>query len=360
MDEVDFSKLMKVDATSFPGNLLFGDPETDLNLFLANLLQVGGTDTWKNLLDFSYNQNTEVLDVSVNSSYVGKSFDTFLFDYINSIELINFDNLLPNLMNQLYGSIDASLPNFDIETSIDKEKVDAMIDKILETDPCEETFTFDNSFFTFSNDELLSIEKKANNRRSGSVLVDYSCVPYISSIDTSTLVDMAKDLETSPKADAKKITEQYIETISLSAIADPSPATPSEIESQKKSFSVKMTASLPKMFTDVVFTPKIVVLYQVAQKMITNTITPIGGKIDFAAANKVFFEFVVRESMAALLEILFNQIKEEIMKLVVSLTTKLIKEAADKRIKQLLSLVGGSSITAGISLIPVPDVSDFV
>jgi len=358
MDEADFSKLMKVDSTSLPGSLLFGDPENDLNVFLSNLIQAGGTDTWKNLLDFSYNQNTEVLDVSINSSYVGSSFDTFLFDYINSIELLNFDNLLPNLMNQLYGSIDASLPNFDIETSIDKEKSDAIIDKILETDPCEESFIFDNSFFEFSSDELLTIESNANNRKMGSVLVDYSCTPFISSVDTNILVQLSKDLEVLPNTQVKQITEQYIDLISLSAIGEP--AAPSDIEAQKKSFSVKMTSSLPKMFTDVVFTPKIVILYQVAQKMITNTITPSGGKLDFAVANKVFFEFVVRESMAALLEIIFNQIKEEIMKLVAELTIKLVKEAADKRIKQLLSLVGGTSITAGIGLIPTPDVSDFV
>jgi hypothetical protein len=366
---------MKVDPNIFPGNLLFGDPETDLNLFLSNLIQNGTnsatpvTGSWKNLLDFNFDPNTENIDIAINSTYNNQPFDNFLFDFINSIELIDFKNLLPQLMNQLFGSIDVSLPNFDSESSVSKEKVDGMVDKVLNSDPCQEDFIFDNSFFEFNSDELLDIEKRSNDRKSGQLTVDAGCSPFSSTISTQTLKNLSDDLDNASPSEYKSIVAQYTDTM-LDEM-QPFQSGSAEANQQKKAFSVKIATSIPKLFTDVVFTPKITILYQLAQNLITNTITDVGvsvnvddtlksAKFDFAKANKVFFEFVVRESMAALLEILVNQIKEEVIKLVISLTTKLIKEAADKRIKQLLSLVGGSAITAGIASIPTPDVSDFV
>jgi hypothetical protein len=375
LPNIDLSNLMKVDPNIFPGNLLFGDPETDLNLFLSNLIQNGTnsatpvTGSWKNLLDFNFDPNTENIDIAINSAYNNQPFDNFLFDFINSIELIDFKNLLPQLMNQLFGSIDVSLPNFDSESSVSKEKVDGMVDKVLNSDPCQEDFIFDNSFFEFNSDELLDIEKRSNDRKSGQLTVDAGCSPFSSTISTQTLKNLSDDLDNASPSEYKSIVAQYTDTM-LDEM-QPFQSGSAEANQQKKAFSVKIATSIPKLFTDVVFTPKITILYQLAQNLITNTITDVGvsvnvddtlksAKFDFAKANKVFFEFVVRESMAALLEILVNQIKEEVIKLVISLTTKLIKEAADKRIKQLLSLVGGSAITAGIASIPTPDVSDFV
>lgn len=354
MSEADYSKLMKVDPTKFPGNLLFGDADTDLNLFLSNLIQIGGSASWKNLLVFNYNQTTEQLDVTIDNDYVGVSFDVFLVDYINSIELINFKNLLPNLMNQLYGSIDASLPNFDFETSVSKEKTSQLIEKILETDPCEDTFILDDNFFEFSSDDLLTIESNANNRKAGVLVVDYGCSPYISTVSNITLNELITDLNSNPSSQAKQITESYIQTLASEAISVVGDG--GDSEQQKKSFSVKMTLALPKMFTDVIFTPKIVVLNQVSQFLITNSITSVVNSFDYAKANRVFFEYVVRESMAALMKILYNQIKEEIIKLVTTLAVRLIKESAEKRVKQILSLFGGSSTTSGIQTIIPPEI----
>jgi hypothetical protein len=195
-------------------------------------------------------------------------------------------------------------------------------------------------------------------------LIDYGCSPYLSAIDVTTLQTFSEELQDNPPSQAKRINREFIETLTIEATEPTSESTSglstANSEQQKKSFSVKMTYALPKLFTDVMFTPKIVVLYQVAQKMVTNITTDVASKFDYAKANKVFFEYVIRESMAALLEIIFNQIKEEIIKLVTVLAIRLIKEAAEKRVNQLLSLVGGFSASSGISAsIPSPpDVSD--
>lgn len=359
MDQVDYSKILKVDPTRFPGTLLFGEIDRDMNLFVSQLISTGtNQDTWKNILDFNFDPNTETMSVKINDSYAGKPFDTFLEDFINSIELINFNNFVPTLINQINGSLDFASPNFDFDFSYDKERVDKLIEKVLNSDQCEENFFLDDSFFEFTNDELLDIEKKANERASGSAIIDYSCTPYISRTSTETLENFYNDVSGTSGTESKKIVREYLDTI----ITEATSATAGSIDSgaQKKAFSLKLALSLPKVFTNIIFTPKIVIMKQLSNKLIKNTIIEGGSSYDYAVYNKVFFDFVVRESLAALLEIIFNQIKREIAKLIGEFVANLVAEATDKRVQQILSLTGGFIARAGLSVIPVPNTSDFV
>lgn len=359
MDQVDYSKILKVDPTTFPGNLLFGEIEKDLNLFVSQLISTGTNQgTWKNILDFNFNPNNEEMVVKINDSYAGKPFDTFLEDFINSIELLNFNNFIPTLINQINGSIDFASPNFDFDYSYEKEKVDQLIEKVLNSDPCEENFFLDDSFFEFSSDELLDIEKKANERSSGSVTVDYSCTPYISRTNIDTLENFYNEVSGTNGTEAKKVVREYFDTIITEATSNTNGSIDSD--QQKKAFSFKLALALPKLFTNVIFTPKIVILKQLSTKLIKNTIIEGGSSYDFAVHNKVFFDFVVRESLAALLEILFKQIKREIAKLIGEFVANLVAEAADKRVRQILSLTGGFILNRGLSVIPLPNTSDFV
>ncbi len=94
--------------------------------------------------------------------------------------------------------------------------------------------------------------------------------------------------------------------------------------------------------------------------MITNTVEGFKDNFDFAVANRVFFEFVVRESAAALLEVLFNQAKEEILKIVACIVAVLVKEAVNKKLAILKSLTGGFNRLSGIIPISENNISQFI
>lgn len=413
----DLNKLTTLDPTAFPTSLFFGETDDDLNLFLANLVRngVGSTGVWKNILDF------EVIDyplpqtnpllpivsdlglrVTINSSYGGKEYDVFLKDYMNNLELFNFKNFVPNLLEEFNGmisniinnsdvtlnapNINLSTPevsfNLDIEAATKKEQVNKMIEKILDTDPCEQNFSLDDNFFQFSSDELLDIEAKAQNRLIGSKITNYSCTPTLVNltIDNNTYENFKESLKNNP-SQSVLITKQFTENILTQASQQigGTPNTPPQglgfgfdaninfnlnnsfsVESIKKSISFDLALALPKLSTNLAFTPKIMVLYQTSKKLITNTVNEYKDSFDFAKANKVFFEYVVRESGAALLKILYDQIKEEVLKIVQKLATTLIKEAITKKINQLKSLTSGYTNKAGLSSVDVPDVSQFV
>ena len=106
--------------------------------------------------------------------------------------------------------------------------------------------------------------------------------------------------------------------------------------------------------------PKIMVLYQLASKIVNGPLanesplgvpsinptvtTPsinVGNNFDFAKGASVFFEYVSREALAALLEVVFNQVKKEIIKLIQDQVKKIIKEKLKIRVKAISSVVTG-------------------
>jgi hypothetical protein len=374
-DEFDTSKLTTLDVNSFPSSLFFGDPDKDLNVFLANLLQggVGGSGTWQNILDFEVIDytlpnaaTTTGLRVQINNAYVGVEYDVFLKDFVNSIELFNFDNFIPNLMEQFNGAISnltsSGSAKLSIDSAIDKEKVDSLVEKILSTDPCDQNFLVDDSFFEFSPDELLDIEKKAQNRLSGVKIIDYSCAPTLvlsrGTLDEDGINNVKKSIKENPNS-SSLVMKQYAETV-LDRLAKQVSADDDENESIKKSLSFELALALPKLSASVIFTPKIKVLFQISKKLVTNTIDSLKNNFDFAIANSVFFEYVVREAGAALLELIFDAIKEEILKVVIDLVKSLVKEAINKKLDQLRSLTGGYSAKSGLSAVQVPDISEYI
>jgi len=373
--EFDLSKLTTLDVNSFPSSLFFGDPDKDLNVFLADLIQggVGGSGTWKNILDFEVIDyvlpsavTTTGLRVNISNGYIGKEYDIFLKDFINSIELFNFDNFIPNLMEQFNGAIssvmDKSLGTIDINSTTDKEKVDSLVEKILSSDPCDQNFLVDDSFFEFSSDELLEIEKKAQSRLSGVKIIDYSCQPTVVSsngiLRQKAINNVKNSIKENPNS-ANLVTKQYAESV-LDGITKQVSADDDDNENIKKSLSFELALALPKLSASIIFTPKIMVLFQISKKLVTNTVDSFKNNFDFAKANSVFFEYVVREAGAALLEIIFDAIKEEILKVVIELITSLVKEAINKKLNQLRSLTGGYNIKSGLSAVKVPDISEFL
>lgn len=374
-NEFDFNKLTSLDPNIFPASLFFGSPEKDLNVFLSNLLQggVGSTNTWKNILDFEvidYTINnglsttTDVgLRVSINQSYSGKEYDVFLKDFMNGIEIFNFNNFIPNLMEEFNGTISSLLSSnnlslgLDIDSATNKEKTSTMVEKILDTDPCDLTFKLDDNFFEFNSDELLEIEKNAQNRLTGTKVIDYSCEPILvgsGAIVEEELNTIKERIENNPN-EAKLIIRDYTQTVLNRLSGNGSIGFGDDV---KKSLSFELSLALPKLGANVIFTPKIMVLYQVSKKLVTNVTSDYENSFDFAKANRVFFDYVVRETGAALLEVVYNRIKEEILRFVGNLVAQLLTEAINKKLNQIKSLTGRFDIKSGLSSLNVPDTSN--
>jgi len=343
VSEIDFNDLLKVDPNTTVGSLLYDiGPSSDFNWFLYDLIQNGGSSSWKNIIDVSYNQTNSEFTMKINSSYIGRTFNEFLIDYVNSIDLISLNNMLPRIANILTGTLGANTPN--INTSVDKlmstEKVNSLLDKINSSDPCKEEYQYDDSYFTFNNDELYHMENVANQKKMGVTYLDLGCgvLPVTSNIET--LKTIQQDIKNSSPNKISVIITQSVDNLNNDLTVN---VDEKDKNVAKSSLNLKMIEDLPKVFTNIILEPKIVSLYQISLKTVNDITLNVTDGFNYAKATKVFFEYVSRESLAALLEVVFIQVKKEIIGLVEQIAIKIVKEQSSIRIKSITSIVSGYS-----------------
>lgn len=374
---LDFNGLTKIDPFSEVGSTFFGkSPQKDFNFFLNNLIQVGGGATWKGIIDLHYNKTTQDIQFKLNPTFTsgggtgpssasgtgvggGLKFDEFLKSYVDSIELVDRETFMRKLTDKLTGAAMAQLPN--AIASLDKlvaiEMVDALQDKIQNSDPCKDDYQTGDDFFTFSNDEMAAIEERANQKYIGVTNLDMGCGIIPATVDAAAIKSIFEDIRTSPPSQIKTTMERSVNTLNdqlTRGVGD------KDKKTAKLSLNAKIIEEIPKILTNIIMEPKIMVLYQLASKIVNGPLanesplgvpsinptvtTPsinVGNNFDFAKGASVFFEYVSREALAALLEVVFNQVKKEIIKLIQDQVKKIIKEKLKIRVKAISSVVTG-------------------
>jgi len=373
-DKLDYNDILRLDPSSPIGSTFYGkNATTDLNWALSDLTRNGGTITWKNIIAINYNQTTQEFEFGLSPTYtsVTRNFDNFLSDFLNASDLMTLEQFLTKITDKLTGSITAAKgranngitqlqnPAF-IVSSLDKfisvEQTDKLIDKIMSTDPCTKEYQITDNFFSFTNEESFEIENKAEQKSRGEVNLDVGCGIIPVSVSPSTVIASFNDIKNAPSSKLNEVVFSSVSNINANLTNNVSE---SDKNTVKRSLNANMIKSIPKVLTDMIVDPKIILLYQLSNKIVNGPLTPNpppvgvpGGSatvtspnvnantsFDYAKASKVFFEYVVRESSAALLEILFNLAKREILNLVISVAANITKTQSSLKIKRLLNVV---------------------
>lgn len=160
--KLDFFGILKIDPNSNLGKIFYGGNEITLNKAIKTAIDSGQKQNWNNIISVKYDVNTDLIDIYVNSNYQGKPVSTFINDLVNKINLIPKVGLTLNLMDDIYGSFSASIkPNkIDPKSLFNKVALDKFVEKILDGG---EDLEIDDSFFSFSNEELYDIERTSIN-----------------------------------------------------------------------------------------------------------------------------------------------------------------------------------------------------
>lgn len=343
---IDFGDMMKINPSSFGGSLMYGsNVNTDFNRFLYDTIQTPGVvRTWNGvngpLMEVTF-VNPKSVTLKVHNNYVGSSFNTFISDYVNSIEIMSQKTLTSNLLDNFFGNISSGL-NIGLDINLDNERTNKIIDKILDTDPLDGV-TYDNSFFEFTNDELAEIEIEAGNKTLGVRVIDLGCGLIETTIDDVVISGLTQ-LDVSTPTKIEDIIKTTIDNVtsSVSSFGDDKDG-----PSIGLNFGLNMIMSLPKTQVKMMMTPKVLVIHQLSNYIVNNRVSTDTTGSSFARNNKGFFQYLVRESFKALAIIIFNKLKTELVRLIRNVVIIIIKEQAKIYIKQLTSLVNGrvSSLT---------------
>ena len=363
---LDYNNILKTSPDSnLLGGIFYGDPERDFNRFLYNLIQTPfTTESWEGengpILDITFIPPGQ-LSIAVNPNYENKSFNDFISDYIESIEIFNQKMLLGNVIDNFFSNV-TSQANFSLEQLVSEEKTNKLIDKILDTDPCQDDTTYDDSFFSFSNEDIEELERKALERKGGLVAIDLGCGIFDYDFVNESGDSQQKLLETLDLLDTNvspteknKAIKNTINELNES-LTEVSPGNKVVI---KNKMNTDLTLSIPKVIFKVsILTPKILGIYNLSNYIVNNVTVTERNSYDWSKSNRVFIEYVARESLAVLVKIIFNKLKKELLRLIAFVVQKILKSIVDKKLAIIASFLIGpisGALNGLVDKIPTPE-----
>lgn len=365
VSQVDFFDIFKVNPQSTAGRLIYGNIDQDLNNFLYNVLQ-GNKGTWKNILVVEYMTSgivdgvmkSNVFNVKISSTWTGKTVNSFINKFIDSLKVISLPILVNKLFDILYGTISAALSESisvldqvvtnspimatfsqiqshgkSTQTIESEVQLEILVNKIVDLPDTE----IDNSYFEFTADDIDFFNERVDERVNGRRILK-DCNFVSSSINFDDLVDTNDELESaSSLVEIKTILDNKFNLLAESATSN------LDSNSQKfgsLDFFEKLFKGLLQALASLLFSPKIMFLFISYFKIVSSS---IGFKDfdDFLKQNKGFIVEIIKDILLPLLlEFLLKLVIKHITKLILEDQIGSFSEKVKQQQLQILSLVG--------------------
>ena len=278
------------------------------------------------------------------------SITQFLYDYYLSIEMINIDEFITNLIDLLTGAI-----SFDLSITDDQSREQSKFLKILQRilglcfDNQQEIDVsgvaklsvidnIDDTFFEFTSSDLKDIEERVNNITNG--VVEFTdCDNVKLPLNTTAIKDALNNNRDLP-TDSDKL-ENLVNMIEEMGDTEAWKLILPQIN-----FNASMKFDLLKLFPlavmQTLLSPKNLFGLYVAFKMVGNyIIDQIESLNEFIARFRSFVIEVMSKIGAIFVEELFKEIKKNIDKLVKQLLEDIAFEARDARLRMIAGLIRG-------------------
>jgi len=346
-NKVDFFDMFKTDPISPEGNLIYTDTQAspltssnDYNTFLYGTIQNDGTvESWNNILDVRFDSvnvsptPNNTLTFNANASYNNKTLTDLNNDYIDSIDLFDSANLLNKLLDDLFGSLSIKLKK--TSTQLQKEEqIKTIIKNIVNAD---ENDVIDDSFFTFTNEEIAAQENAANWRKQGIMVVE-TCdmTPVTIPEDVITIANI--EISGATGETKKKAVSDSINRIGVS-VSD-------QAQDNKDGYALELNfienliQGLITAIVGFILSPKIISIFLINYKIVYGINEEYDDAADFMRQNKNLMKDVAKAVRNAIISVLLNTVLKQISSLVSQTIIEIATEKAKNQLAQILSLVG--------------------
>lgn len=353
VNKIDFNDQLLVNPTSVPGKLMYNDIQptltdsSDLNTFIFSTIQNDGiTQTWGNssllgtsIMDLTFTSlgtfptPNNTLRINANANYDNKTLTDFNNDFIDSLTLFNTENLINKIIDTIFGSISFSLKRTNKQLQ-NEEKVNNVIDKLVNST----TDVIDDSYFTFTNDEVYVQEESAQYRKNGIKKLE-CCNKIAASVPIKMLTDFNNELSGSTSVIQKK----EIITKNLNYIGNQA-TTNSKNQTDniaiKLNFIQEIINNLIKGIVSVVISPKIILIFMINFRIIYGPNATFTDAVDFIKKNKTLFNNLIKKISTLIIKKLLAIALKTITEMVAESAAKQQIEKAKAQLSQMLSLVG--------------------
>lgn len=346
VNKVDYLDLFKVDPNSVAGKLLYNDVtsplsnSTDFNTFLYDVIQNDGTPmVWANVLEITFNSvGTGSTPNNTFTIRKAPAFNGTLTDlnnrFIDSLTLFNSENIVNRIVDIIFGSISVSIKK--TKKQLEKEaEINNVIDCIVDSD---EGDVIDDSYFTFSNEEVYVHQQEADLRQNGITKLE-CCNKIAASVPIESLTGFTSEMNNATSTEQKK----EIISRNLTAMANQTTANSNNMSdhmSIKLNFFQQIINNLIRAIVGIILSPKVVLIFLINYRIIYGPNAGFSGPIDFIKKNKNLMRSIMKRIAGLIIKILLAIALKKIAEMVADSTAKKQTEKAKNQLAQLLSLVG--------------------
>jgi hypothetical protein len=271
----------------------------------------------------------------------------FLIDYYKTIKVVDFETIIPAIIESLTGaiSIQASVGFTEAENTskfllLIQRVLGLCFDNAKEIDvsgvaKIAELDGIDESFFEFTDLDLRNIQQRVSNIQNG--VVEYeNCGNVKLPIDSLSILESLENIRFVPDNNLVDAADSVTQTITNNPQWQGLAIT-GNIQAAVDFNFVKLIA---QGLVTAVLSPKVLLPIFIMLKALGQTIVDsINTFVDFIKQFKKFFTNLVSKIGAIFVQELFNLIKKDIKNLIQQIIKDLAKEKADKRLIIILKLI---------------------
>jgi len=368
---IDIINLLKLDPNESPGKVLYEKlpiqvqtTPFSMNRELYQRIQSGQPYSVDNGQLYKGESGQDLFDIQFEPEYLGQpggwfkinlsnrltgpnKVGEFLVDYYKSIKIIEFETIIPAILEALTKaiSIQASVGITQAENASkfalllqrilglcfdNKKEIDVSgVAKIAELDGIDE------SFFEFTDLDLRNIQQEVDNILNG--VVEYENCDYVKlPVDSIAILEALENLRFVPDNDLVNSADAITTTLTNNPEWQGLAIT-GNIQAAVDFNFIKL---IPQGIVTTLLSPKVLLPIFVMLKAIGQTILDeINNYVDFIKQFKKFFINIVSRIGAIFVQELFELIKKDIKNLIQQIILDLAKEKTDKRLIIILKLI---------------------
>lgn len=360
VNKIDFYSIFKTSPESLGGGMVYNDAanklnSTDLNTFLYYVIEgnksaptdAGVAFPWgvstvnKALLDVKFNPvtstptsaslaglngptTTNIFNFKVNQASKNMKLTEFNDTLVDSISLFGksgSDKVIIKLMQDMFGTLNKMIPKPNAQI-VEEEKMRKTLECITNAEA-----EVDDSFFTFSNEDLVLIDREANNKKNG-IRVLECCSQNILSLDPEDLNAVQTDIQNSINTPPPGFTAETAKIASVSRSID-NLATkaigvnidPLDFSNLRMNFILDMIKNYATSLVSYIISPKLLVVFAINHQLIYGQGKQYKDGIDFLEKNK------------NMLKPIFDAIKKTIIQMIIRLIIKKLSAKIGEKIK---------------------------
>ena len=343
VQKIDFMNIMRINPVTQAGSLIYDDvanqlTSSDFNTYLYYTIQdEGTTTTWDNIFDVEFTQiatpDNNVLNFKPTASYT--NLTDLNNDFVDSLTLFASEDLIVNIIDSLFGTIAVQPEVNKTEEQLETEaKIENVIQCLVNADVED---VFDDTYFSFTNEQLADIKETATNRRNGIRYLE-TCGNVQVDVPIEYLTNLKVELDqASTQVERKDVISRNI-TLMAANTAESSDSV--DQYSIELNFIGLMLTSLIKSIVNAIISPKVLAIFLINYKIVYGQNAEYDNPLDFLAQNKTLIRNLVNRIRDMIVKVLLDKVLKFIMKLIAANAVGMLKEQASAQLAQLLSLIG--------------------